>query len=145
MRDSWPAISIVALALVAGCHTSSTLPGSGWFAKNPPTIVLEGTRAEMRAELMHHVPVGTSIEDAREVMRFNGFEIHDRAGAEPGALLFTRRRHASAELSYEWRVELRHDGARITGTDVAMLGFGPEETEAAAAGNAEPVAEQTGG
>ena len=141
MRNGWLVISTLLLALSVGCHTSSPLPGAGWFARNPPTFLLEGTRAEMRAEVMHHLPVGTPIEDAREVVRYNGFAIRKSAEADPKTMLWTKRRHAGADVSYEWRVELRHDGEKITGVDVAMLGFGPDEADEAAP----RVTENTGG
>lgn len=96
-------------------------------------MVLDGTRAQMRAEVLSHVPVGTSLEEARAVMKRNGFVCQAADDGSPPALICTKRRQSGPELAYEWRIELRHDGQKVTGVDAGLLGYGPEEAEPAAA------------
>ena len=133
MRLPRQSICFIFLATVAiGCHTNVPLPSGRWFEKTPPPMSLNGTRAEMRAELLSHVPVGASLEEARAVMKRNGFVCRSADEESRQVLVCTKRQQAGSELAYEWRVELFHDGDNVTGADVAMLGFGPGAAQPAA-------------
>lgn len=107
---------LIFVALVAfGCSGLPTLGG----------MRLSNNTEAMQKEVTRHVSVGMPIEDARRVMKRNGFDCDDRPAERPYLYCSRRNGRSAIILQNEIAVSIYHDQGRVTQVDTRCSSFGP--------------------
>jgi len=129
------------IVCAAGCRGSLGSGGHGLFSHEEP-LVLSGTRANMRRTVQQHIPLGTAVDDAKDVMQRNGYHCTDTQIHGAPTVVCVRGDEDHSDVRFEHRVIFWDEDGKVAKIDVQTLGFGPPNPRNPAAEN-QPVATET--
>lgn len=104
----WTFLVALLASLVAGCRTDRVV--------NRPAkmIALIPNESEMREEVLRHVPVGSALESAQQLMEANGFKCSESSDNVGPYLYCDQQRSVDAFVSRRWQIKIREVDGRVS-------------------------------
>lgn len=114
-----------------GCHGGLS-PRMAADVSEQEALVLNGNYEEMRRKVLRRIPIGTAIEDARQIVTASGFECIETHLPDGPALVCWRTNGNPNRVQYQWRIVMLHDEEQIRDVSVRAFGFSRAEEHVAA-------------
>ena len=99
---------LLLIALIAGCVTN----------RSAPAIHLTEDAEVTTQEILKHIPVGSSIENAERVMLQEGFECSHELDSKGTYLYCDIQKNEKAPVSRRWQIIIRYQESKVRSVSV---------------------------